>query len=170
MFSFFDINLFSKDCPLILQEISKKFSKPTSVGDLLNFGKRKIDVTLKKDKLAVRNMTLGFKNGEIFGLLGPNGAGKTTTISIVTTEIKPDTGFIKICNQDLNLRNLNNFCKNVGLCPQNNPFWEEITLREHLYLYACIKKVPEAQILKLCNEYLSKCIPKLKNIYILTLF
>ena len=35
----------------------------------------------KNSKVAVRNLSFGLNNGEIFGLLGPNGAGKSTTIS-----------------------------------------------------------------------------------------
>jgi len=56
-----------EECPLVLQEIRKDFSK----------SKKKP----KNSKIAVKNLSLGINRGEIFGLLGPNGAGKSTTIS-----------------------------------------------------------------------------------------
>ena len=42
--------------------------------------------------LALNDLSLGIKEGTIFGLLGPNGAGKTTTIRLLTTLISPTTG------------------------------------------------------------------------------
>jgi ABC-type multidrug transport system ATPase subunit len=105
-------------------------------------------------KIAVRNLCVGFKKGEIFGLLGPNGAGKTTTMSVITADILPDAGLIKIFGENLNLANLKVFYENVGYCPQNNPLWEEITLKEHLILYASIKKVDPNKIISLCEEYI----------------
>ncbi len=47
-------------------------------------------------KLAVDNLTLELKKGEIFGLLGPNGAGKTTTIKMLTGILPIDKGTITI--------------------------------------------------------------------------
>ena len=85
---------------------------------------------------------------------GPNGAGKTTTINIITTDLSADSGSVNICGEDLSLKNLKAFYENVGFCPQNNPFWEELTLREHLALYACIKDIPEESIIAKCDEYM----------------
>ena len=106
----------------------------------------------KNEKIAVRNLSISFNSGEIFGLLGPNGAGKTTSIGMVTTEVVPDAGTVKISSKDLNVADLRTFYQNVGLCPQHNPLWDEITLREHLLFYASIKKIPEYSIIKKCDE------------------
>jgi ABC-2 type transport system ATP-binding protein len=46
--------------------------------------------------LAVKNISLQVKPGEIFGILGPNGAGKTTTIRCLATLAKPDAGKIEV--------------------------------------------------------------------------
>jgi ABC-type multidrug transport system ATPase subunit len=72
---------------------------------------------------------------------------------MVTTEVLPDAGSVKINNLDSSIANLKVFYQNVGLCPQHDPLWDEITLREHLLLYAAIKKIPEYKITKKCNEY-----------------
>jgi len=54
--------------------------------------------SLKKsfgDVIAVNDISLSVKNGEIFGFLGPNGAGKSTTIMILTTLLKPTSELSK---------------------------------------------------------------------------
>src|SRR5271156_964593 len=47
-------------------------------------------------RLALDNVSLAVKPGEITGLLGPNGAGKTTTLSILSTMMRPDRGRVLI--------------------------------------------------------------------------
>src|SRR5512135_3027980 len=42
--------------------------------------------------LAVQELTLTIRAGEVFGLLGPNGAGKTTVLRMLTGLIKPSAG------------------------------------------------------------------------------
>ena len=56
--------------------------------------------TKENKKVAVNNVSLEARPGEIFGLLGPNGAGKTTTLRCVATLLKPTKGDIKVCGFD----------------------------------------------------------------------
>ena len=56
--------------------------------------------TKETTKIAVNNISLEARPGEIFGLLGPNGAGKTTTLRCVATLLKPTKGDIKVCGFD----------------------------------------------------------------------
>jgi len=51
--------------------------------------------------LAVNDLSLEVKRGEIFGFLGPNGAGKTTTIRMALGLIAPTMGRVEILNQDV---------------------------------------------------------------------
>ena len=63
--------------------------------------KKKRELKTNKDvKIAVNDLSLTAKPGEIFGLLGPNGAGKTTTLRCVATLLKPTKGDIKVCGHD----------------------------------------------------------------------
>lgn len=55
-----------------------------------------ISKTYNKTHLAVDDLTLEIKPGEIVGFIGPNGAGKTTTLKMLTGILKPDTGSIFI--------------------------------------------------------------------------
>lgn len=53
-----------------------------------------------KHKIALNNVTIKWEKG-VLGLIGPNGAGKTTLIKILTTILKPDTGYAKILGKDV---------------------------------------------------------------------
>jgi ABC-type uncharacterized transport system ATPase subunit len=46
------------------------------------------------NNVAVDDVSLGLRSGEIMALLGPNGAGKTTTINMIRGDLAPDTGNI----------------------------------------------------------------------------
>ncbi|HEX9069372.1 MAG TPA: ABC transporter ATP-binding protein [Ktedonobacterales bacterium] len=52
-------------------------------------------------RLAVNQLDLEVRRGEIFGFLGPNGAGKTTTIRMLLGLIAPSHGSIELLGQDL---------------------------------------------------------------------
>src|SRR6266699_4233261 len=52
-------------------------------------------------RLAVDNLNLEVKRGEIFGFLGPNGAGKTTTIRMALGLIAPNSGSVEILGHDI---------------------------------------------------------------------
>jgi ABC-2 type transport system ATP-binding protein len=51
-------------------------------------------------KVAVDDLTLSVRAGELYALLGPNGAGKTTTLRMVAGLLKPDAGEISVCGLD----------------------------------------------------------------------
>jgi ribose transport system ATP-binding protein len=55
--------------------------------------------------LALDKASLSVRSGEVHGLLGENGAGKSTTIKLLSGLIRPDSGSIKIFNQEALLRN-----------------------------------------------------------------
>ena len=81
-------NLIFQDLPLVLRGIRKEFEKSKSWNVKLNgiFRpkiKRQMSNILplvNDNKVVLRNLSIGFRNREVFGLLGPNGAGKTTAM------------------------------------------------------------------------------------------
>ncbi len=58
------------------------------------------------EQIAVDNLNLKIKEGEIFCLLGANGAGKSTTINILLNFINPTSGTVKINNIDVTIHGL----------------------------------------------------------------
>src|SRR5260370_9637770 len=81
---------------------------PTSASKLERTGNvalRTINLTKQyKQRLAVNNLNLEVRQGEIFGFLGPNGAGKTTTIRMALGLISPTSGRVEVLGQDVATR------------------------------------------------------------------
>jgi ABC-2 type transport system ATP-binding protein len=91
------------------------------------------------DLVAVENLSVEIRKGEIFGLLGPNGAGKTTSIKMITGLLKPDRGVVTI-NGEVAGETDNR--QNVGICPQELVLWNNLTCFEQLVFIASMYKVP----------------------------
>lgn len=84
-----------------------------------------------KDFLAVDNINLDIKEGEIFGLLGPNGAGKSTTINTLIGMTKLDAGEIKILGMNMKTKE-REIKRQIGVVPQDVAVYEELTAYENL--------------------------------------
>ena len=54
-----------------------------------------------KEVVAVKNLSLSLKEGEVFGFIGPNGAGKSTTIRSIMNLVNKDTGKILFYDKEL---------------------------------------------------------------------
>ena len=80
------------------------------------------------DLVAVDDLTLQIKKGEIFGFLGPNGAGKTTAINMMVGLLSPTGGAVLINGQD----RARVPKRSIGVCPQELVLWEELTCAENL--------------------------------------
>jgi ABC-2 type transport system ATP-binding protein len=93
--------------------------------------------------VAVKDLSLDIRRGEIFGFLGPNGAGKTTTISMMCGLLVPDAGEIFIDGFLATEKN-GRGKKLLGLCPQDIVIWESLTCLEQMEFVARLYDVPRA--------------------------
>ncbi|WP_194191310.1 ABC transporter ATP-binding protein [Clostridium chrysemydis] len=84
--------------------------------------------------LAVDNISLKIKRGEIYGLLGPNGAGKSTTINILSGLLKQTSGEIKINGVDVS-KSMKGQNKVLGLVPQDIALYKSFTAEENLKFF-----------------------------------
>lgn len=84
---------------------------------------------------AVAGISFTVRRGEVFGILGPNGAGKTTTLEMIEGLRNPTSGSIHI--DGLNVATQANAVKHrIGVQPQASTFFDGLTLRETLILFA----------------------------------
>ncbi|EEC08268.1 hypothetical protein IscW_ISCW018772, partial [Ixodes scapularis] len=104
-------------------------------------------VKIYKDgkKLAVNRLSLNLYEGQITSFLGHNGAGKTTTMSILTGLFPPTSGYALIYGRDIRTE-MDVIRQNMGMCPQHNVLFDELTVEEHLWFYARLKQTPDSNI------------------------
>lgn len=87
-----------------------------------------------KDFIAVDNLSLSIREGEIFGLLGPNGAGKTTTINTILGLSKKDSGDVKIFGKSMDKDEVE-IKRNIGVVPQNIAVFNDLTAYENVEFF-----------------------------------
>lgn len=90
---------------------------------------------------ALENIFLDVSRGELLSLLGHNGAGKTTLINALCGNISITSGYAIINDVNITDENVKSKYKRrlIGLCPQHDILWDELTPREHIELYASIR-------------------------------
>ncbi|XP_030389946.1 ATP-binding cassette sub-family A member 10-like [Gopherus evgoodei] len=94
----------------------------------------------KRKKVATRNVSFCVKEGEVFGLLGPNGAGKSTTLKVIIGDTSLTAGQVVMKGADAAASQPEEDTTDfLGYCPQENPLWPNLTVQEHLEVYAAVK-------------------------------
>uniref|UniRef100_A0A8D0BZG3 ABC transporter domain-containing protein n=1 Tax=Salvator merianae TaxID=96440 RepID=A0A8D0BZG3_SALMN len=80
--------------------------------------------------------------GEVLGLLGPNGAGKSTTVNMIIGETDLTAGQVGVLiNSTDSAAPEENMVGFLGYCPQENVLWSNLTMKEHLEIYAAVKGI-----------------------------
>lgn len=102
--------------------------------------------------LAVDSISFNIEKGEIFGFLGPNGAGKTTTIKILTGELEPTDGDVKVAgfNPVSDRKNLH---KIIGVVPEVQNLYERMTAKENLTFFAKLYDINHKRVDELLEQF-----------------
>jgi len=115
-----------------------------------------------KDKIAVNEIDLNIKEGELFALLGVNGAGKTTTIKMLSGLILPTSGTIKIENMEMK-KDVFKIKEILNVSPQETAIAPNLTVLENLYFMAGVYEIADKDekvndLIKMFHleEYLNK--------------
>ncbi|MFC4541823.1 ABC transporter ATP-binding protein [Halosolutus amylolyticus] len=80
---------------------------------------------------ALNGLSFAIERGELFGFLGPNGAGKTSTIRILTGQIEPDAGEVRVLDTDPAAEPIETR-RRVGILPEQGSPPSFLTPREYL--------------------------------------
>ncbi len=91
--------------------------------------------------VAVDDLSLTVRPGEIFGFLGPNGAGKTTTVKMLTGLLKPSAGAARVCGLDVATQALE-AKRLMGLVPDEPFVYPKLTGAEYLRFIGELYGVP----------------------------
>lgn len=103
--------------------------------------------------VAVNPMTLNMYENQITVLLGHNGAGKTTTMSMLTGMLPPTSGTAYVNGFDITT-DIDAVRTSIGLCPQHNILFEDLTVAEHIEFFATLKGMEVADIDREISKYL----------------
>ncbi|WP_164084872.1 ribosome-associated ATPase/putative transporter RbbA [Pseudazoarcus pumilus] len=93
------------------------------------------------DFVAVDDVNLDVRRGEIFGFLGSNGCGKSTTMKMLTGLLEPSAGEARLLGRKLDAKNLETR-RRVGYLSQSFSLYGELTVRQNLDLHARLFDLP----------------------------
>ena len=105
---------------------------------------------------AVREVSLELRRGEVLGLLGPNGAGKTTTMQMITGNLAPTSGEVRICGIDLVDHPIQAKSR-VGYLPEVPPLYRELKVDEYLRLAGRLHKVKKSALPEAVTRAKQRC-------------
>lgn len=107
------------------------------------------------DFLAVDQVNLEVKSGEVLALLGPNGAGKTTTLRMLTSVLRPSSGWARVAGFDV----VNQAAKvraSVGILTEQHGLYGRMTAQEYLDFFGQVYRMEIPTRRKRTNELLEQ--------------
>ncbi|XP_078148271.1 ATP-binding cassette A1 isoform X2 [Carex rostrata] len=115
----------------------------------------KVYTSKKGSFCAVNSLNLTLFENQILALLGHNGAGKSTTISMLVGLIPPTFGDVSIFGKSIRTH-MDEVRKTLGVCPQNDILFAELTVKEHMELFAILKGVQEDALEEEVTDMINK--------------
>jgi ABC-2 type transport system ATP-binding protein len=107
-----------------------------------------------KQLVALQDVNLEIRSGELFGLLGPNGAGKTTLIKILTTLLSPSEGWARVAGYDV-VKEPHKVRPNINMVSGGESSgYGLLTVRENLWMFSQFYGIPSRQANQRIRELL----------------
>jgi len=94
------------------------------------------------DLVAVKDISLDVRQGEIFGLVGPDGAGKTTTMRMLTGILEPTSGTASVAGYDI-VQASEQLKEHISYMSQRFGLYMDLTVMENIRFYADVYMVPK---------------------------
>ena len=108
------------------------------------------------DRAAVSDVSFNLAKGQVLGFLGPNGAGKSTTMKMLTGNLAPSLGSVKICGIDM-IENPKEAKALIGYLPEMRPLYKEFTVDEYLTIAARLHNVNSKHIKQAVEVAKERC-------------
>ncbi len=118
-------------------------------------GNRK-EKAIRKELVALKDVSLEVKTGELFGLLGPNGAGKTTLIKILTTLLAPTSGRGMVAGYDVAQQPQEVRPRINMVSGGESSGYGLLTVRENLWMFSQFYGVPSKEAYRRIDSYLKE--------------
>ena len=103
--------------------------------------------------MAVNDLILSVKKGQVFGFLGPNGAGKSTTIKLLTTLIRPSSGSLSILGIDA-ISNPLQIRDKIGVVLQQPSYEPTLSVEKSLDKYGMMWNISKTERKKRLEQLL----------------
>jgi len=116
----------------------------------------KLDAVTKsfKEVIAVDAVSIQLKEGQAVGLVGPNGSGKSTLLKLLLGIMRPSAGRVLLNDEELSENGWMEFRRRLGYMPERVSFYDNLTGKETLHLFARIKGTSVGSIGKIINRLL----------------
>ncbi len=105
---------------------------------------------------ALRDINLTLKRGEVLGFLGPNGAGKSTTMQIISGNLAPTSGQVRINGFDI-LDEPRQAKAALGFLPEQPPLYHELKVNEYLEYCAHLNRIAKPYINDTVQKACERC-------------
>ena len=127
-----------------------------NLGRIYKIHGNKKEKAIRKELVALKDVSLEVKQGELFGLLGPNGAGKTTLIKILTTLLSPTSGQASVAGFDV-AKEPHNVRPNINMVSGGESSgYGLLTVRENLWMFSQFYGVPTKEAYRRIDSYLKQ--------------
>lgn len=105
---------------------------------------------------ALTDINLTLNRGEVLGFLGPNGAGKSTTMQIISGNLAPTSGRVRINGFDI-LDEPRQAKAALGFLPEQPPLYHELTVNEYLAYCAQLNRIEKSNITASIKKACERC-------------
>lgn len=116
----------------------------------------KLDAVTKsfKEVRAVNEVSIQLIEGQALGLVGPNGSGKSTLLKLLLGIIRPSAGRVLVNDKELSESDWKEFRRRIGYMPERVSFYDNLTGKETLNLFARVKGTSIGSIGEIINRLL----------------
>jgi len=99
----------------------------------------------------LNNLNLSIKEKDIFGVIGLSGSGKTTILNLLIGFLNTNSGKIYFQSKDVT-KNKKQVLNEFGFATQTGSFYNRLTVRENLYFFGRLYKLPKKELKERITE------------------